>query len=98
MGGTRLFGGEGNIFNAVVGVIIYQMIVNIMNIVSLDPIYQDRAGCAGAPHYSGISVSNVRLVSAGVAGFLFLSRAGYISYASASDLLMSTLAALVVGA
>lgn len=57
-----------------------------------------------ASHYSGISVTKVRLVVftlsgllAGLAGFLFLSRTGYVSYASGSDLLMATLAALVVG-
>jgi len=57
-----------------------------------------------AAYYSGISVQRVRLVaftlsglSAGVAGFLFLSRTGYISYASGGDLLMTTIAALVVG-
>lgn len=57
-----------------------------------------------ASHYSGISVIRVRLVVftlsgllAGLAGFLFLSRTGYVSYASGSDLLMATLAALVVG-
>jgi ribose/xylose/arabinose/galactoside ABC-type transport system permease subunit len=61
-------------------------------------------GSERAAHYSGISVVRVRLVvytlsglAAGVAGFLFLSRTGYISYASGSDLLMSTIAALVVG-
>jgi len=57
-----------------------------------------------ASHYSGISVTRVRLVAftlsgllAGLAGFLFLSRTGYVSYASGGDLLMATLAALVVG-
>ncbi len=57
-----------------------------------------------ASHYSGISVIKVRMAAftisglcAGLAGFLFLSRTGYISYASGGDLLMSTLAALVVG-
>lgn len=41
IGGARLFGGEGNILKAMVGVIIYQMIANIMNLASLDPFYQD---------------------------------------------------------
>lgn len=61
-------------------------------------------GSERASHYSGISVVNVRLAAftisglcAGLAGFLFLSRTGYISYASGGDLLMATLAALVVG-
>lgn len=57
-----------------------------------------------AAHYSGISVRRIRLAAfaasglcSGIAGFLFLSRTGYVSYASGGDLLMSTLAALVVG-
>ena len=41
IGGTRLFGGEGNIVKAMAGVLIYQMIANIMNLVNLDPFYQD---------------------------------------------------------
>jgi ribose/xylose/arabinose/galactoside ABC-type transport system permease subunit len=41
IGGTRLFGGEGNIVNAMLGVLIYEMIDNIMNLVSLNPYYQD---------------------------------------------------------
>lgn len=41
IGGTLLFGGEGNILKAMLGVIIYRMIANIMNIANLDPYYQD---------------------------------------------------------
>lgn len=41
IGGTRLFGGEGNILKAMMGVIIYQTIANVMNLASLDPFYQD---------------------------------------------------------
>lgn len=41
IGGARLFGGEGNILKAMVGVVIYQMITNVMNLASLDPFYQD---------------------------------------------------------
>lgn len=41
IGGARLFGGEGSILKAMVGVIIYQMIANIMNLLGLDPFYQD---------------------------------------------------------
>jgi ribose/xylose/arabinose/galactoside ABC-type transport system permease subunit len=41
IGGARLFGGEGSILKAMIGVIIYQMIANIMNLASLDPFYQD---------------------------------------------------------
>lgn len=61
-------------------------------------------GSERASYYSGLSVKNVRLIvytlsglAAGLAGFLFLSRTGYISYASGGDLLMSTIAAMVVG-
>lgn len=41
IGGARLFGGEGNILKAMLGVIIYQMIANVMNLAGLDPFYQD---------------------------------------------------------
>ena len=41
IGGARLFGGEGNLLKAMMGVIIYQTIANVMNLVSLDPFYQD---------------------------------------------------------
>lgn len=41
IGGARLFGGEGNILKAMVGVLIYQMVANIMNLASVDPFYQD---------------------------------------------------------
>ena len=41
IGGARLFGGEGNILKAMMGVIIYQTIANVMNLASLDPFYQD---------------------------------------------------------
>lgn len=57
-----------------------------------------------ASSYSGVSVTRIRTAAfvisglcAGLAGFLFLSRTGYVSYASGGDLLMATLAALVVG-
>ena len=41
LGAARLFGGEGTILKAMAGVIIYQMISNVMNLVNLDPFYQD---------------------------------------------------------
>lgn len=41
IGGAKLFGGEGNILKAMLGVIIYQMITNVMNLAGLDPFYQD---------------------------------------------------------
>lgn len=59
---------------------------------------------ARASHYSGVAVNNVRLcvymlsgLAAGVAGFMFLSRTGYIAAASGGDMLMTTIASLVVG-
>ncbi len=46
IGGVNLFGGEGRLTRAMAGVLIYQMIANIMNLSGLDPFYQDivRAG------------------------------------------------------
>lgn len=46
IGGTNLFGGEGRLLRAMMGVLIYQMIANIMNLSGVDPYYQDivRAG------------------------------------------------------
>lgn len=59
---------------------------------------------ARASHYSGLAVANVSLcvymlsgLAAGVAGFMFLSRTGYIASASSGDMLMTTIASLVVG-
>ena len=59
---------------------------------------------ARASHYSGVAVNTVRLsvymlsgLAAGVAGFMFLSRTGYIAAASGGDMLMTTIASLVVG-
>jgi ribose/xylose/arabinose/galactoside ABC-type transport system permease subunit len=46
IGGTNLFGGEGRLLHAMAGVLIYQMIANVMNLFGLDPFYQNivRAG------------------------------------------------------
>jgi ribose/xylose/arabinose/galactoside ABC-type transport system permease subunit len=41
IGGTQLAGGEGNLIKAMIGVIVYQMIGNVMNLMRLDPFYQD---------------------------------------------------------
>lgn len=41
IGGAQLFGGEGKVINAMIGMMIYQTIGNIMNLVSLNPYYQD---------------------------------------------------------
>ena len=56
-------------------------------------------GSERAAHHSGIPVARVTLsgLTAGIAGFLFLSRTGYISYASGGELLLTSIAALVVG-
>ncbi|MBV8276502.1 MAG: ABC transporter permease [Verrucomicrobia bacterium] len=57
IGGTRLFGGECNVVNAMVGVLIYQMIGNIMNLVSLNPYYQDIVKAAVIIAVVGTSVT-----------------------------------------
>ncbi|HEY1942823.1 MAG TPA: ABC transporter permease [Roseiarcus sp.] len=41
IGGASLFGGEGRLIPAMAGVVIYQMIANVMNLVGLDPFYQN---------------------------------------------------------
>lgn len=41
IGGTMLTGGEGNLLKAMVGVLIYQMIGNILNLMRLDPFYHN---------------------------------------------------------
>ena len=40
IGGARLFGGEGNLLKAMAGVLIYQLIANVMNLTGVDPYYQ----------------------------------------------------------
>jgi ribose/xylose/arabinose/galactoside ABC-type transport system permease subunit len=54
--------------------------------------------------YSGVSPARVRLLAyalsglfSGIAGFMFLARTGTISYTSGEDLLLTSLAAVVVG-
>ncbi len=61
-------------------------------------------GSERAARYTGIRVDRLRIgiytlsgLFAATAGFLFLSRTGYIAYSSGGDLLMSTIAAMVVG-
>ncbi len=41
IGGVNLFGGEGRLLRAMAGVLIYQMIGNVMNLSGIDPFYQD---------------------------------------------------------
>lgn len=65
IGGARLFGGEGNILKAMVGVIIYQMIANVMNLVSLDPFYQDIVKAAVIVIVVGVSVMRARRLQKG---------------------------------
>jgi ribose transport system permease protein len=60
IGGTRLFGGEGNVVNAMLGVLIYEMIDNIMNLVSLNPYYQDIVKAAVIIIVVGTSVTRGR--------------------------------------
>lgn len=60
IGGARLFGGEGNIVKAMVGVLIYQMIANIMNLVNLDPFYQDIVKAVVIITVVGLSVMRSR--------------------------------------
>ncbi|WP_321893821.1 ABC transporter permease [Paraburkholderia tropica] len=40
IGGARLFGGEGSLLKATLGVLIYQLIANVMNLTGVDPYYQ----------------------------------------------------------
>jgi ribose/xylose/arabinose/galactoside ABC-type transport system permease subunit len=41
IGGTRLNGGEGRLPSAIAGVLIYMLIRNALNIIGLDPYFQD---------------------------------------------------------
>lgn len=65
IGGARLFGGEGSIVGAMVGVVIYQMISNVMNLVSLDPFYQSIAKAAVIVVVVGVSVMRARRAQGG---------------------------------
>ena len=65
IGGARLFGGEGNIIKAMVGVVIYQMIANIMNLVGLDPFYQDIVKASIIVLVVGVSVLRDRRAKGG---------------------------------
>lgn len=40
IGGTSLFGAEGSLPKAMVGVLIYQMIANVINLIGIDPFFQ----------------------------------------------------------
>ena len=65
IGGVRLFGGEGNILKAMIGVVIYQMIANIMNLAGLDPFYQDIVKAAVIVVVVSVSVARTRRLHKG---------------------------------
>ena len=41
IGGTNIYGGEGNVFNTIIGAITLSILVNLMNIVQINPFIQD---------------------------------------------------------
>ncbi len=41
MGGTSIYGGEGSVFNTIIGAITLSILVNVMNIVQINPFIQD---------------------------------------------------------
>jgi len=67
IGGARLFGGEGNILKAMIGVIIYQTIANIMNLASLNPFYQDIVKATVIVIVVSVSVMQARRSTRGTA-------------------------------
>jgi ribose/xylose/arabinose/galactoside ABC-type transport system permease subunit len=60
IGGTNLFGGEGRLLHAMAGVIIYQMIANVMNLAGLDPYYQNIVRAAVIIIAVGLSILRQR--------------------------------------
>jgi ribose/xylose/arabinose/galactoside ABC-type transport system permease subunit len=60
IGGTNLFGGEGRLLHAMAGVIIYQMIANVMNLAGLDPYYQNIVRAAVIIVAVGLSILRQR--------------------------------------
>lgn len=60
IGGTNLFGGEGRLLHAMAGVIIYQMIANVMNLFGLDPFYQNIVRAAVIIVAVGLSILRPR--------------------------------------
>jgi ribose transport system permease protein len=63
IGGTNLFGGEGRLLHAMAGVLIYQMIANIMNLVGVDPYYQNILRAAVIIVAVGLSILRQRAAS-----------------------------------
>ncbi len=41
MGGTSIYGGEGSVYNTIIGAITLSILVNVMNIVQINPFIQD---------------------------------------------------------
>ncbi len=60
IGGVNLFGGEGRLLRAMAGVLIYQMIANIMNLSGIDPFYQDIVRAAVIIAAVGLSILRQR--------------------------------------
>lgn len=60
IGGTNLFGGEGRLLRAMAGVLVYQMIANVMNLSGVDPFYQDIVRAAVIVAAVGLSVLRQR--------------------------------------
>lgn len=60
IGGTNLFGGEGRLLHAMAGVVIYQMIANVMNLAGLDPYYQNIVRAAVIIIAVGLSILRQR--------------------------------------
>ncbi len=63
IGGTNLFGGEGSLLRAMAGVLIYQMIANIMNLTGVDPYYQNILRAAVIIVAVGLSIVRQRAAS-----------------------------------
>jgi ribose/xylose/arabinose/galactoside ABC-type transport system permease subunit len=63
IGGTNLFGGEGRLLHAMAGVLIYQMIANMMNLAGVDPFYQDILRAAVIILAVGLSILRQRAAS-----------------------------------
>ncbi|MCB1486618.1 MAG: ABC transporter permease [Bauldia sp.] len=60
IGGTSIFGGEGKLLHAMAGVLIYQMIANVMNLTGVDPYYQDIVRAAVIILAVGLSILRLR--------------------------------------
>lgn len=60
IGGARLSGGEGNVFKAMIGMLIYGMIGNIMNLVAINPYYQDIVKAAVVVAVVGFSALQIK--------------------------------------